>query len=256
MPDAHFFRPDWGLRPVLFSWGIFQLTGYMAMILLGFAGAWLLYRATVSRSTLPRSGDTWLIPVMALCFGAVGAKLPTVLTLPAAGWDSARAALAFTSGQTIVGGLIGGWIGVVSAKRFLGIRERRGNQFAPALALGLAFGRMGCLLQGCCYGSATALPWSVNFGDGLLRHPTQLYEVLFHLTACAVLLLTGAYRKPGGIALKTYFIAYLVFRFGMEFIRVEPRLWLGLTGYQWSALVFVPVLLLAVQREKSRALNT
>lgn len=253
MPDAHFFRDGWGVYPILFRWGSFQLPSYPVMILLGFGCALLLYRYTVSRSSLRRTRDTWLIPVLALCFGALGAKLPTLLSLSPAGWDGTQAALALTSGKTIVGGLIGGWIGVVSAKRFLGIRERRGNQFAPALALGLAFGRMGCLLQGCCYGIVTAQPWGIDFGDGLLRHPTQAYEILFHLGACAALLLTGAFRKPGGMALKTYFISYLVFRFFLEFIRVEPRLWLNLTGYQWAAVVFVPALTLAIWRERQRA---
>ncbi len=249
MPDAHFFRSDWGIYPILFRWGSFQITSYMVMILLGLGSALLLYRHTVSRSMARRTRDTWLIPVLAIFFGALGAKLPTLLTLSPDGWNSTQAALALTSGKTIVGGLIGGWLGVVSAKGFLGIRERRGNQFAPALALGLAFGRMGCLLQGCCYGTATGLPWGIDFGDGLLRHPTQGYEILFHLTACAILLLTGAYRKPGGIALKYYFISYLIFRFTLEFIRVEPRLWLNLTGYQLAAMVFVPVLAFAVYRE-------
>ncbi len=256
MPDAHFFRPDWGLHPVLLDWGAFQISSYTVMILLGLVSAWLLYRFTVARSMLPKSRDTWLIPVLALCFGALGAKLPTLLTLSPAGWDTTQAALALTSGKTIVGGLIGGWIGVVSAKRFLGIRERRGNQFAPALALGLAFGRMGCLLQGCCYGLPTPLPWAVDFGDGIYRHPTQAYEILFHLTACAVLLATGAYRRPGGVFLKAYFIAYLVFRFALEFLRVEPRLWLALTGYQLASLLFIPILAAAVIREIHRSHGT
>lgn len=250
MPDAHFFRADWGIYPVLLRWDSFQITSYPVMIVLGLLAAWLLFRYTVSRSTLTRTRDTWLIPVLALCFGTLGAKLPTLLSLSPSRWNSTQAVLALTSGKTIVGGLIGGWIGVVCAKRFLGIKERRGNQFAPALALGLAFGRMGCLLQGCCYGAQTRLPWGIDFGDHVLRHPTQAYEILFHLTACGLMLASGAYRKAGGLVLKSYFISYLIFRFLLEFIRVEPRLWLNLTGYQWASLVFIPVLAAAVYREK------
>lgn len=249
MPDAHFFNPDWGLLPVMFRWGTLQIPSYTVMGLMGLGLSLLLYRYTVSQSPLPRSRDTWLIPFLALCFGALGAKLPSLLTLPPQHWDSTLSLQALSSGKTIIGGLIGGWLGVVFAKRFLGIHEKRGNQFAPALALGLASGRLGCLLQGCCYGLPTSLPWGTDFGDHVLRHPTQGYEILFHLSACGILLATGSHRKPGGIALKTYFIAYLIFRFTMEFIRVEPRLGLGLTGYQWAALGFVPLLTLTIHRE-------
>jgi len=250
MPDAHFFKTGWGLHPILFHIGTVPVPTYTVTAILGILAALLLYRFTVRRSTVPKSGDTWLIPLLALCFGTLGAKAPTwiqAIFSPA----SISTIAALTSGKTIIGGLIGGWLGVVLAKRIISIRERRGNQFAPALALGLAFGRLGCLLQGCCYGIPTNLPWGVNFGDGVLRHPTQAYEILFHLSACAILLVSGAARKTGGLYLKAYFATYLVFRFLLEFIRIEPRVWVGLTGYQLAALVFVPVLLAAMRREST-----
>ena len=86
-----------------------------------------------------------------------------------------------------------------------------------------------------------ALPWGVNFGDDRFRHPTQLYEFAFHGLAALLLAWLQARQLCRGQLIKLYIIAYLVYRFATEFIRPEPRLWLDLTMYQWSALVFIPV---------------
>ena len=79
------------------------------------------------------------------------------------------------SGKPIVGGVIGGTIrkSLVSAG---------GDLFAVPLCFGIAVGRVGCFLTGLAdqtCGSSTRLPWGVDFGDGILRHPTQRYEILF-----------------------------------------------------------------------------
>ena len=106
------------------------------------------------------------------------------------------------------------------------------------LALAVAVGRIGCFCNGCCYGIETDLPWGVDFGDHLRRHPTQIYESLFHLAMAALLFeiaRRGLFRHQ---RLKLYLIAYCAFRFVTEFIRPEPPLGLGLTFYQWfSALM-------------------
>ena len=77
--------------------------------------------------------------------------------------------------------------------------------------------------------------------DSLPRHPTQLYEAAFHLTAAAVFytaLPRGMFR---GQLIKLYILSYLIYRFVTELIRPEARLFGGLTGYQWAALVLVPL---------------
>jgi phosphatidylglycerol:prolipoprotein diacylglycerol transferase len=84
------------------------------------------------------------------------------------------------------------------------------------------------------------LPWGVDFGDHIARHPTQLYEAAFHVTAAVILLLLlrkGLFR---GQLFKLYLLAYFAFRFFTEFLRPEPRLWLNLTGYQLAALALIP----------------
>ena len=122
-------------------------------------------------------------------------------------------------------------------KLALGVRVKTGDTFALPLALALAVGRWGCFFNGCCYGTPTDLPWGVDFGDGVRRHPTQIYESLFHLTMAGVLIavvLRGRFRDH---RLKLYLIAYRRYRFATEFIRPEPVYAAGLTFYQWVALV-------------------
>ena len=83
-------------------------------------------------------------------------------------------------GKTIVGALIFGLISVELMKRYIGVRQSTGDLYAIPLALGIAIGRIGCFLTGLSdntYGTPTTLPWAVNFGDGIPRHPTQLYEI-------------------------------------------------------------------------------
>src|SRR5439155_6647396 len=102
-------------------------------------------------------------------------------------------------------------------------------------------GRLACFSAGCCFGTATDLPWGVDFGDGIPRHPTQLYESLFHATAAICLLAMQRHGCFRGQLIKLYIISYLIYRFATEYIRPEPRVWMDLTMYQWAALVFVPV---------------
>jgi len=85
-------------------------------------------------------------------------------------------------GKTIVGALIFGLISVELIKRYIRLRQSTGDLYAIPLALGIAIGRVGCFLTGLSdntYGTPTNLPWAINFGDGIPRHPTQLYEIIF-----------------------------------------------------------------------------
>jgi len=119
-------------------------------------------------------------------------------------------------------------------KRRLNIQARFGNILAPAVALGLATGRMGCFLSGCCYGTPTVLPLGVDFGDGVPRHPTQLYEIVFCLLAFAVIRRKLPTARPGTL-MTGFLTAYFVFRFFEEFLRAgEVRF--GLTTFQWICL--------------------
>lgn len=174
----------------------------------------------------------------AFCGGMLGAKLPFVL----ADWPGLLSGTAwFDNGKTIVLGLVGGYFGVEAVKWALGISVKTGDGFAAPVAAAVAVGRLACFSAGCCYGTATALPWAVDFGDGIARHPTQLYEFLFHATCAAVLLVLLARGLFRFQLMKLYILAYLTYRFVTEWIRPEPRVFLELTAYQLAALAFVPL---------------
>lgn len=174
----------------------------------------------------------------AFCGAMIGAKIPFLfgdleLLLSGGAW--------FQNGKTILCGLVGGYFGVELAKWCLEIKTRTGDSFAVPVAASIAVGRLGCFHAGCCFGTPTSLPWGVVFApiDSLKRHPTQLYESFFHLTAAvvmAVLLRRGLFK---GNLVKLYLIVYAIYRFVTELIRPEPQLLGNLTAYQWGSLVII-----------------
>lgn len=197
---------------------------------------------TISRWTQQPLGLTVTkrlgIALGAFCGAMLGAKLPFAL----ANWQAfLEGGLWYAAGKTIVLGLVGGYLGVEVAKWALDIHVKTGDSFAVPVAAAIAVGRLGCFVGGCCYGTPTSLPWGVAFADGIARHPTQLYEAMFHATAAIVLYAMWRRKIFPGQLIKLYILAYLVYRFATEWIRPEPQMWLGLTGYQWAAAVCIPV---------------
>jgi phosphatidylglycerol:prolipoprotein diacylglycerol transferase len=209
---------------------------YAAFMLMALA-VFLLARRCLPRSTalaLPLRQQA-ILGLAAFVGGTFGAKFPFAL---AAG-DWYRPEAWASDGKTVTTGLVGAYLAVELAKAVLGIRVKTGDTFALPLALALAVGRWGCFFNGCCFGRPSDLPWAVDFGDGVPRHPTQVYESLFHWLMAVVLLTLmgrGLFRTH---RLQLYLIAYGVFRFVTEYLRPEPPGLLGLTFYQWVAVVLV-----------------
>jgi phosphatidylglycerol:prolipoprotein diacylglycerol transferase len=194
---------------------------YSLFVGLGFAAGLAYYFAVVRRSKAS-SDNAGLIVVAAIVCGFIGAKVP--LMFEGGGTDY------WLYGKSVLGALIAGSLGVMLVKRMLGIKLRLGNVIAPPVALGIAIGRLGCFFNGCCYGMVA--PFGMNFGDGQTRLPTQLFESAFNLAAFVVLHRLRDRVKTPGILLKGYLLAYFVFRFANESVRVNPRIWHGLTIYQ------------------------
>ena len=177
------------------------------------------------------------------CGAMLGAKLPFILAEWPHVWDMG---VWFAHGKTIMCGLVGGYFGVELAKWTMDIRIKTGDTFAAPVAAAVAIGRLACFSAGCCYGAPTTLPWGVRFPTALdapaaFRHPTQLYEAMFHAMAAILLAWLTKHGYFRGQLIKLYLISYLVYRFLSEFIRPEVRLWGSLTGYQWAALALIPV---------------
>jgi phosphatidylglycerol---prolipoprotein diacylglyceryl transferase len=173
----------------------------------------------------------------AILGAAIGAKLPFVIF---AGESLFTLNIWIRDGKTILSGLAGGYLGVEAAKAMAGIRAKTGDGFAVPLAAAVAVGRVGCFFNGCCTAPGLAVP---------------LIESAFH-AAMAVLLWrlerAGRFRWQ---LLKLYLIAYAAFRFVIEFIRTEPRVWAGLTAYQLGA-AGLAVLMAALWRTDERLKRT
>ncbi len=158
--------------------------------------------------------------------------------------------------RSILGGLVGAYVGAHLVKRLIGYRERTGDLFAPAVALGMAVGRIGCLLTE-LPGTPTHSGWGITLSPeqaarldgpaGLALHPSFVYEIAFHLVAFAVL--WGWLRHQPiapGESLTLYLAAYGIFRFLVEFVRGNEVVFAGLTRPQLFLAVTVPVLLVRV----------
>ena len=142
------------------------------------------------------------------------------------------------SGKTIVGGLLGGTIGVELVTMRLGIKERTGDLFAIPLTLGIAIGRLGCFFGGIAdhtYGNPANLPWSVNFGDGIPRHPVQIYEILFLLALAAVLSFLRGELPRNGDLYRVFLVSYLAWRLAIDFLK-PGSLFGDLTAIQWACV--------------------
>lgn len=228
IPDIHTVPAEWGIRPTLFSVGPYPVSSYSFFVVLGLLAAIGLYFLNTRGKPVGNNG--LIIAASALVGGILGAKLPMwIVNLPKILADPGAATL--LSGRTIVGGMLGGWLAVWLVKRRLGITSRLGNYLVPSLALGIAIGRLGCFFAGCCYGTETTLPWGVDFGDHVTRHPTQLYEAAFVLLIFVIAQATLERWRPG-LLFRWFMVVYFAWRFAIEFIRVNPTSALGLTYYQ------------------------
>lgn len=151
MPEGAHALPaaTWGLCPFLHV-GPWQVPAYGLCMTLALAAGAAVYVRN-ARSAGVSSGQPATIVAAALLGGVLGAKIPIWL-LNLGPWLHGAPCTwrTFLSGRTIVGGLVGGMLTVWAVKHRLGIRARYGNLLAPAIALGLAIGRVGCLLTGFC----------------------------------------------------------------------------------------------------------
>jgi phosphatidylglycerol---prolipoprotein diacylglyceryl transferase len=146
----------------------------------------------------------------------------------------------FLQGKTVVGALLGGLIGVELTKKMIGVKQSTGDVFVYPLIVGMTIGRVGCFLTGLSdrtYGIATSLPWGIDFGDGISRHPTQLYEIAFLLGLILFLKWREHYTYESGDLFKFYLIAYLSFRWLIDFIKPDFHPILGMSAIQITCLL-------------------
>ena len=206
--------------------------------------------------------EGFLIIGIAGLAGLVGARLYHVL-------ESPRELLANPSllisrfGFAWFGGFLGGFVALLFLARRFGIPALEFMDLcSPAAAVGYAIGRIGCLLSGDGdYGVPTALPWGMSFPNGVVPttervHPTPLYEFFIWLVIAVILWQMGKKAVIGARPKGEIFCAYLILtgvaRFLIEFIRINPRSFFGLSNAQTASLVSMVVGFILLWRIKSR----
>lgn len=222
--------------PVFLEIGKLRIPAHFIFESLAYVIGFQLYRWNRKRAGdfLPDTGRMWIVAA-AICGAAIGSKVLYWLEDPFATIRQWNDPVYLMAGKTIVGGLLGGTIAVEWTKRRLGITRRTGDLFAVPLAIGMAIGRIGCFTGGLAdgtYGVATSLPWGIDFGDGIRRHPTQLYEALFLMSLAFVLRWLDRRAHREGDVFRAFLIAYLSWRLVIEFWKPGVPL-LGLTSLQW-----------------------
>ena len=247
------------MHPIAFHIGSFAVHSYGVMIALAFlAGLWT---ATLRARREKISGERITDIVLWIMLGGIiGARAVYVATY----WREEFADQPFSEifaiwhgGLVYYGSLIGATIAATIYVRWKKLPFWKfADVLAPSIALGNAFGRIGCLLNGCCYGRACSLPWAITFpADNPLHppttpvHPTEIYDALLNFIVYLFLAWLFRHKKFDGQIFATCLLCYAVTRSFVEYFRGDYsnlHYHLGLTPAQWiSVPIFAAGLALA-----------
>ncbi len=253
--------------PILWRHGDFVLYTHDVFTVAGLLAGLTLYYASLRRSRM-LGAPIVFVSVAALAGGVIGARLVTSWEV----WDQVPAgAVPFTYAIThgpksIIGGLAGGYVATVLAKKALDYRESTGDHYAIAIPVALVIGRIGCFLSELPLGTPTSLPWGVEVTpeaaaafprcpgcDGPM-HPSMLYEIGLHVVAAGLIVRYRHLIPVRGDTLKLYLLAYAIFRFGVEFVRGNEPQFAGLTGPQIVLIPLTALLALHFARQLRRGI--
>lgn len=219
------------MRPVLFYIGSYPVFSYGVFIL---AGMILLFAMTakLAREDGRKLEHTFPVGLGVLVGAIFGARLSHFIVEPGKFSQLLDFYSLFKPGTpgNILGIMLGGYLGGLAVRYRLGLPST-GNYFAPALAAAGVLWRTGCTLAGCCHGVETTLPWGMMI-NGEKHHPTMVYELLFNVILFGVIWRLRPRIKQDNVLLYIYFASYTFFRFWLEYIRLYPRIFIGLTGIQ------------------------
>jgi len=235
------------MYPILFSYGSLTLYSYGLMLALAFLSgiAWAVYMGKKEGLKEELVLDLSLFSLIA---SIIGARVVYVIFF----WPSFKNNV-WEIFMIWHGGLVfyGGVLFAILTLAFMIHRKKLPvlkllDIAAPTTAIGYAIGRIGCFLNGCCYGVVCDLPWGVHFPHlSGLRHPTQLYASFAGLFIFLSLVILWKRRSFEGQLLLTGLILYSVYRFLIEFIRTSPVSLYGLTQAQLaSILIFLAALIM------------
>jgi phosphatidylglycerol:prolipoprotein diacylglycerol transferase len=225
--------------------GRITLSTYGFMLATAAFVAYYVTRAELQRRHLDPSRAPWIMLVLTIS-SLVFAKLYFLVFEQATTWTPAR--LTEGTGFTAYGALIGSFAaGLLMARLYRMPALQLFDVLSVGWVLGYGVCRVGCFLSGDgCYGIPTSLPWGMSFPDGLVPttqrvHPTPLYEFITSAVIALYLWRLGSPSRRVPVATGTVFAQALIWssiaRFLVEFIKLNPPMWLGLVNAQWVAMI-------------------
>ena len=230
------------IHPILETVGIFIAMRYYAF---------LRKRNKSSLTTI----QSFSIIIGALIGALLGSKIIGTLENPQALLDAKNQFLFFWTSNTIVGGLTFGLIGVEIAKKIIGHKESTGDLIVFPLILAMIIGRIGCFLTGVyeqTFGVETATIFGMDLGDGLMRHPVALYEIVYLILLWIVLkIVQKKYIYPSGYLFQVFMFAYFLFRFCLDFIKPIHPIFLGLSSIQLTCVCVIIYYIFKLSQTKS-----
>ena len=264
------------MYPEIFHIGSFPINTYGVFLAIAFLCAILISTRLGERDGLPRQ-KIYDLSLWMLLAGLVGSKILMLFTEPEYRDNPVQLiSLDFLrSGGVFYGGLLGAVLaGYLLMKRYRLPWWKTADAFAPGIAIGNFFGRQGCFAAGCCWGKPTTLPWGVKFTElgheitgvptDTYLHPTQLYESFAMLLVFFFLLWLHKRKRFSGQVILAYALLYSVIRFGIEFLRADPRgdiLGLTtLTGLSTSQMISIVIgvsalIVLVVRRRRAQQVD-
>ncbi|MFH1878765.1 MAG: prolipoprotein diacylglyceryl transferase [Candidatus Omnitrophota bacterium] len=211
------------MHRILFQAGPFTLYTYGFFVALGFLLAMVLIGRDSKKIGLEKN-KVFDCLIAVLIGGLAGGRLLFVIL----NWhlfrnDIARIVMINEGGMAVQGAMLMGVLSGAVAARVKRIPFwKTADLFAPYMALGQSVGRVGCFMNGCCYGKAVSSGVRVTFpGDEVSRIPVQLYSSFSLLAICIILLLLRKKRYFDGHAFALYLLLYSVYRFFMDFMRAD-----------------------------------
>lgn len=225
-------------EPTLFG---YQLNVHLILEYIAFFLAFRYYVYLRKHSKDAISSNNRLSIILGAAIGAlIGSRAVGLLENPIITFSQANI-IQLLNTKTIMGGLFGGLLGVEIAKKQIGETHSSGDLFVFPIILGIFIGRIGCFLSGIhefTYGKETTFFMGMDLGDGLLRHPTALYELVFLVLLFFLLKqLQPKLRYENGLLFKWFMILYFTFRFCLEFLKPNEFFVFGLSSIQILCLI-------------------
>lgn len=227
--------------PVELAFGDLRLSAHAILEVLAFFSGYRYYQHLRSKTVDAIEGHNreWIF-IGAAAGAFIGSRLLGALESPSVLLNSKQPLLHLFASKTIVGGLLGGLAGVELMKKRIGVNRRSGDLFTYPLVLGICIGRLGCFLNGIhepTFGLATEWITGMDLGDGLKRHPIALYEIVFLVLLWIALRSMESWTSAReGIRFRIFMIAYLAFRFLVQFIKPRAPVVAGLDMIQIACL--------------------